>query len=85
MKKWKKRWNQIIELLNISSSEDSVKYTLDDNSKFIEADVPKNTNFVKDHCCQDKFIIVLDSVIDSYGIIIRTKRKQCLNIPIKIQ
>ena len=78
-------WNRIIELVNINNAEDFVKYTLDDNSKFIEADVPKNINFVKDHCCQDKFIIVLDSVIDSYGIIIRTKRKQCLNIPIKIQ
>ena len=64
LKKWKKRWNQIIELLNISSSEDSVKYTLDDNSKFIEADVLKNTNFVKDHCYKDKITIVLDSVID---------------------
>ena len=78
-------WNRIIELVNINNAEDFVKYTLDDNSKFIKADVPKNTNFVKDHCCQDEFIIVLDSVIDSYGIIIRTKRKQCLNIPIKIQ
>ena len=78
-------WNRIIELVNINNAEDFVKYTLDDNSKFIKADVPKNTNFVKDHRCQDKFIIVLDSVIDSYGIIIRTKRKQCLNIPIKIQ
>ena len=78
-------WNRIIELVNINNAEDFVKYTLDDNSKFIKADVPKNTNFVKDHCCQDKFIIVSDSVIDSYGIIIRTKRKQCLNIPIKIQ
>ena len=78
-------WNRIIELVNINNAEDFVKYTLDDNSKFIKADVSKNTNFVKDHCCQDKFIIVLDSVIDSYGIIIRTKRKQCLNIPIKIQ
>ena len=64
LKKWKKRWNQIIELLNISSSEDSVKYTLDDNSKFIEADVLKNTNFAKDHCYKDKITIVLDSVID---------------------
>ena len=62
--KMKKIWNKIIELVNINNAEDFVKYTLDDNSKFIEVDVPKNANFVKDHCYQDKFIIVIDSVIN---------------------
>ena len=57
-------WNRIIELVNINNAEDFVKYTLDDNSKFIEAAVLKNTNFVQDHCYKDKIIIVLDYVID---------------------
>ena len=60
----KKIWNKIIKLLNINNAEDFVKYTLDDNSKFIEAAVLKNTNFVQDHCYKDKIIIVLDYVID---------------------
>ena len=30
----------------------------------IAADVLENTNFVKDHCCRDKIVIVLDYVID---------------------
>ena len=62
--KVKKIWNKIIKLLNINNAEDFVKYTLDDNSKFIEADVLKNTNFVQDHCYKDKIIINLDYVID---------------------
>ena len=62
--KVEKIWNKIIKLLNINNAEDFVKYTLDDNSKFIEAAVLKNTNFVQDHCYKDKIIIVLDYVID---------------------
>ena len=62
--KMKKIWNKIIELLGITCAEDFVQYTLDDNSKYIAADVLENTKFVKDHCYRDKIIIVLDSVVD---------------------
>ena len=62
--KMKKIWNKIIELLGITYAEDFVQYTLDDNSKYIAADVLENTKFAKDHCYRDKIIIVLDSVVD---------------------
>ena len=62
--KMRKIWNKITKLIGINNAEDFVQYTLDNNSKYIEADVLKNTNFVKDHCYKDKIIIVLDSVID---------------------
>ena len=42
-------WNKITELLNINNAENFVKYTFDDNSKYIEADVLKNRNFIEDH------------------------------------
>ena len=62
--KMKKIWNKIIELLGITNAEDFVQYTLNDNSKYIAADVLENVKFVKDHCYRDKIIIVLDSVVD---------------------
>ena len=46
-------WNKIIELLGINNAEDFVKYTLDDNSKYTEAVILKNTNFVPISCLKD--------------------------------
>ena len=51
-------------MIGINNTEDFIQYTLDNNSKYIEANTLKNTKFVKDHCCRDKTIIVLDSVFD---------------------
>ena len=51
-------------MIGINNAEDFIQYTLDNNSKYIEANILKNTNFVKDHCCRDEIIIVLDSVFD---------------------
>ena len=57
--------NKTIELINIDIDDASnfVKNTLDDE-EYIEADVLKNTNFVKSNCLKDKIIIVLDSFIN---------------------
>ena len=41
-----------------------LKILLVDNIKYIEADILKNTNFVKSNCLKDKIIIVLDSVMN---------------------
>ena len=41
-----------------------LKILLVDNIKYIEADILKNTNFVKSNCLKDKIIIVLDSFIN---------------------
>ena len=41
-----------------------LKILLVDNIKYIEADILKNTNFVKSNCLQDKIIIIQDSVIN---------------------
>ena len=58
-------WNKIIELLGINNAENFVKYTLDDNSKYIEAVVLKDTNFVPINCLKDRIIIALDSVVNN--------------------
>ena len=57
-------WNKIIELININNAPNFVKYTLDDE-EFIEADVLKNTSFIKNNCQKDKLIIVLYSVVNN--------------------
>ena len=57
-------WNKIIELININNAPNFVKYTLDDE-EFIEADVLKNTSFIKSNCHKDKLIIVLHSVVNN--------------------
>ena len=57
-------WNKITELLNINNAEDFIQYTLDDNGKYIEADVVENTSFVENKYLKDKIIIVLDSVVN---------------------
>ena len=41
-----------------------LKILLVDNIKYIDADILKNTNFVKSNCLKDKIIIVQDSVIN---------------------
>ena len=58
-------WNKITKLIGINNAEDFIKYTLDNNSKYIEANILKNANFVKDHCCRDEIKIGLDSVFDN--------------------
>ena len=58
-------WNKIIELLGINNAEDFVKYTLDDNSKYTEAVILKNTNFVPINCLKDRIITALDSVVNN--------------------
>ena len=62
--KMREIWNKIIELINIEDASNFVKNTLVDNIDYIEADILKNTNFVKSNCLKDKIIIVLDSVIN---------------------
>ena len=62
--KMRKTWNKITKLIGINNAENFIQYTLDNNSKYIEANILKNTNFVKDHCCRDEIVIVLDSVFD---------------------
>ena len=57
-------WNKIIELINIDDASNFVKNTLVDNIKYTEADILKNTNFIKSSCLKDKIIIVLDSVFN---------------------
>ena len=57
-------WNKITELLNINNVEDFIQYILDDNSKYIEADVLENTSFVENKYLKDKIITVLDSVVN---------------------
>ena len=57
-------WNKIVELININNAPNFVKYTLDDE-EFIEADVLKNTSFIKSNCHKDKLIIVLHSVVNN--------------------
>ena len=51
--KMRKIWNKITKLIGINNAEDFIQYTLDNNSKYIEANILKNTKFVKDHCCRD--------------------------------
>ena len=41
-----------------------LKILLVDNIKYIDADILKNTNFVKSNCLKDKIIKVQDSVIN---------------------
>ena len=41
-----------------------LKILLVDNIRYIEADILKNTNFVKSNCLKDKIIIIQDSVIN---------------------
>ena len=62
--KMREIWNKIIELINIDDISNFVKNTLIDNIEYIEADILKNTNFVKSNCLKDKIIIVLDSFIN---------------------
>ena len=42
-----------------------LKILLVDNIKYIDADILKNTNFVKSNYLKDKIIIVQDSVINA--------------------
>ena len=62
--KMREIWNKINELINIDDASNFVKNTLVDNIKYIEADILKNTNFIKSSCLKDKIIIVLDSVFN---------------------
>ena len=62
--KMREIWNKIIELINIDDISNFVKNTLVDNIEYIEADILKNTNFVKSNCLKDKIIMVLDSAIN---------------------
>ena len=63
--KMREIWNKIIKLINIDDDDasDFVKKTLGDE-EYIEADVLKNTNFVKSNCLKDKTVMVLDSFIN---------------------
>ena len=38
---------------------------IDDNSKYTEAVILKNTNFVPINCLKDRIIIALDSVVNN--------------------
>ena len=60
----RKIWNKITKLIGINNAADFIQYTLDNNSKYIEANILKKTNVVKNHFCRDEIIIVLDSVFD---------------------
>ena len=62
--KMREIWNKIIELINIDDISNFVKNTLVDNIEYIEADILKNTNFVKSNCLKDKIIMVLDFAIN---------------------
>ena len=62
--KMRKIWNKITKLIGINNAEDFLQHTLDNNSKYIEANILKNTNFVKDRCRRDEIIIVLDPEFD---------------------
>ena len=48
----RKIWNKIIELINKNNVHNFVKYALDDE-EYIQADVLKNTSFVKINCYKD--------------------------------
>ena len=52
--KMREIWNKVIELININNAPNFVKNTLDDNSEFTDADVLKNTNFIKSNCYKDE-------------------------------
>ena len=65
--KMREIWNKIIELINIDDISNFVKTTLVDNIEYFEADILKNTNFVKSNCLKDK-IMVLDSAINDIVI-----------------
>ena len=56
-------WNKITKLIGINKAE-NFQYTLDNNSKYIETNILKNANFVKDHFCRNEIIPVLDFVFD---------------------
>ena len=70
-------WNKIIELINIDDASNFVKNTLVDNIKYIEADILKNTNFIKSSCLKDKIIIVLDSVFNDILIASLLEIRKC--------
>ena len=57
-------WNKIIELIDINNAPNFVKITLDDE-EYIEADVLKNTSFVKSSCYEDRLIIALHFVVNN--------------------
>ena len=58
-------WNKVIKLTNINNATNFVKYTLDDNSEFIDVDVLENTNFIKSNWYKDQLIIVLHFVVNN--------------------
>ena len=43
-------WNKITELINMNNAPNYVQTILENDSEFIWADVPENTNFVKSNC-----------------------------------
>ena len=63
--KMREIWNKVIKLTNINNATNFVKYTLDDNSEFIDVDVLENTNFIKSNWYKDQLIIVLHFVVNN--------------------
>ena len=65
LKKIRKIWNKITELMFIDNAPDFVKTTLYDDEEYIKANILRNTNFVKSTCYKDKIIIVLHSIVNN--------------------
>ena len=64
-KKLREIRNRITEIIGINNAPNFVQTTLDGGSEFIMVYVHENTSFVKDGNSDDKFVIVLHSVIDN--------------------
>ena len=64
-KKLREIWNRITEIIGINNAPNFVQTTLDGGSEFIMVYVHENTSFVKGGNSDDKFVIVLHSVIDN--------------------
>ena len=64
-KKLREIRNRITEIIGINNAPNFVQTTLDGGSEFIMVYVHENTSFVKGGNSDDKFVIVLHSVIDN--------------------
>ena len=65
LKKIRKIWNKITELMFIDNAPDFVKTTVYGDEEYIEANILRNTNFVKSTCYKEKIIIVLHSIVNN--------------------
>ena len=78
-KKFREKWNKIIELIGINNTKYFVKNTLDnDADEFIMVDVDKNTSFVEGNYI-DELVIVIHSIVDNH---LKTSLAQLKNINI---